>query len=442
MKRYQKAESKDRASNGALRVIPTETPRRGVPAKDVKLTPIEDLQRLGLAADPLEELVREGARQMLRAALAEEVEEYLARGRYERSGEFRGYRNGYGKERSVTIGSGTLRLRVPRVSHAPEGQVPFESKYLASYQRRSPTVRQLFSKLFIEGLATRDFEPALRCLLGEEAALSPATVSRLNAKFKAEYEAWLKQKLGDLRMVYAWADGIYLKAGVGKERAALLIIIGADTDGRKRLLALREGYRESTDSWKEVLKDLRDRGLRAPALLCGDGNLGLWGAAAELWPDTLGQRCLNHKLVNLLDKLPRRMHEEVRQQWRGMYLAESEEAARQLAQAMIAQWQPMYPRAAECLLKDLDTLMTYWKFPIEHHRHLRTTNVIESPFATVRLRTNAAKRFRIVRSGVHWIHQVLQRAEQNWKRLSHPEKLRAVPLPDEKKKERSKKKAA
>jgi transposase-like protein len=284
---YQKEETKDRE----------QKTKHAIPKS------IEDMPD-SWRADPLEALARQGAQKMLAAALEEEVEAYLGRSRYERSDEFRGHRNGYGKERRVTLGCGTIPVRVPRVRDLPEQQEPFESQHLASYQRRSRTVSDLFPKLFVEGLATRDFEPALRCLLGEDAALSPATVSRINKQFKAEYDEWSKRRLEGHRVVYSWADGIYLKAGVGKERAAMLIIIGADTDGTKVVLALQEGYRESTDSWKDVLLDLKKRGLRAPALLCGDGSLGLWAAAAEVWPATLPQRCWNHKVCNILESQP------------------------------------------------------------------------------------------------------------------------------------------
>lgn len=425
MKAYQKMEAKTRGP---------KMHREEVAAME-KLPP-------GLAADPLEEWARVGAQKMLAVALEEEVQAYLGRDRYERNEEFRGHRNGYHAERRVTLGSGTIGARVPRVRAIPEEQEPFESKYLESYPRRSRTVSELFPELFIQGLATRDFEPALRCLLGETAALSPATVSRLNAQFRAEYQEWAKRPLDKYRIVYAWADGLYLKAGVGKEKAAMLVIIGAGTDGTKHVLALQEGYRESEDSWKELLRDLKKRGLRAPALVCGDGALGFWLAAAEIWPETLGQRCWNHKMLNILDKLPKALHGEARQQLRAIYMADSEAAARKLAENLANQWQAMYPRAADCLTKDLDALLTYWKFPVEHHKHLRTTNVVESPFATVRLRTNAAKRLRTARSGVHLIYQILKRAQTRWQRLAHPEKLREVALPDEKVKDGPKKKVA
>jgi len=240
-------------------------------------------------ADPLEAIVRRGAREMLQAALEREVEEFLGRRVYERTGqraEFRGYRNGYNKERKLTVGSGTIEVSVPRVSHTPDAQEPFASKIVAPYQKRSRTLSELFPKLFVEGLATRDFEPALRELVGEEAALSPSTISRLNQKFKAEYDEWRGSSLKSHRFVYIWADGIHLKAGISTENAAVLIVIGVDAAGTKHFLAIEEGYRESKESWSEVLRGLRERGMNEPALAVADGALGFWAALPQVWSQT------------------------------------------------------------------------------------------------------------------------------------------------------------
>jgi transposase-like protein len=249
-------------------------------------------------ADPLEAIVRRGAKLLLEAALETEVTEYLERTRHQRATEekeFRGYRNGYAKERKLTVGSGTIKVTVPRVSDVPETQESFESRIVKPYQRRSDTLAAVFPKLFIEGLATRDFEPSLRCLMGAEAALSPSTISRLNQRFKQEYEDWTKSSLSSLPIVYLWVDGIYVTAGVGDEKACLLVVIGADTAGQKHLLALEEGYRESKESWLSVLRGLKARGMNEPSLATGDGALGFWSAAGELWRFTKQQRCWVHK---------------------------------------------------------------------------------------------------------------------------------------------------
>ncbi|HEX7295998.1 MAG TPA: IS256 family transposase [Pyrinomonadaceae bacterium] len=379
--------------------------------------------------DPLEAISRQGAQRMLTVALEREVEEYLERQRYVRQvdeSEFRGYRNGYGRERQVTIGSGTIKVRAPRVSDTPAAQEPFESKILKPYQKRSQKLAELFPKLFVEGLATRDFEPALRCLLGKSAALSPATIVRLNAQFKAEYDEWRQQSLADQRFVYIWVDGVHIKAGVARENAAVLTVIGVDVAGRKHLIALEEGYRESKESWLEVLRNLRDRGMQAPVMAVGDGALGFWAALAEVWPHTQGQRCWFHKMGNVRDKLPKKERTEATLRLRAVYLAGSRAAAERLAHELASEWQKSYPKAATCLLTDLDACLRYFDYPQEHWKHLRTTNPVESTFSTMRLRTDAAKRFRTARSGLHLIFKLFQRYQKTWSSISAAEKLREV----------------
>ena len=382
-----------------------------------------------VVADRLEELARQGARQMLVTALQEEVETYLGRDRYQRAGEFRGYRNG-STRRTVTMGAGTMDLPVPRVRDVPDGQEPFESKVLRKYQRRSDTIDATFLNLFIEGLATRDFEPALRLLVGQEATLSPSTVSRLTQQFKEQYEAFDRQDLRGHRFVYIWADGIYLKAGLGTEKVCLMVLIGADTQGQKHLIALREGYRESSDSWGGLLADCLNRGLNQPACWIGDGSLGLWAAIDQQSPQSAQQRCTNHKTMNVVDKLPKSEQPEAIQRLRAIWQAESEKTARQLAETFVRDYrQAGYDRAADCLEKDLDRCLTFHQFPAAHWQHLRTSNPIESVFGSVRLRTNAARRFKKTKSGVWLVHQVMERLSKRWRRLSSAHLCGTVPLP-------------
>ena len=384
--------------------------------------------------DPIEALVRRGAQVMLQAALEQEVQQYLERTRHQRSGneaEFRGYRNGHALERTVTIGSGTIKIKTPRVSDVPEGQAAFESRIVKPYQRRSLSLQQVFPKLFIEGLATRDFEPALRCLMGAEAALSPSTISRLNASFKAEYEDWTRSSLAAVPIVYVWVDGIYIKAGIADERACLLVVMGADVSGTKHLLAMAEGYRESKESWLAALRNLKARGMNEPALAVGDGGLGFWAAVGEVWRQTKQQRCWVHKMRNVLDKLPHKERGEAAKSLRAIYLSRTREEARSKVIALVKSWRGMYDRAGECLMDDLDRMLTFFDFPAEHHKHLRTTNAIESVFASVRLRTNSMKRLRSARSAVYLIFQIVKRAEKSLQRLSHAEKLRYVTLPNQ-----------
>ena len=382
-------------------------------------------------ADPLEALARQGARQMLQAALEAEVSEYLQRPRYERAEgvENKGYRNGYLPERKLTLGSGAVAVKVPRVSDEPAGE-RFQSQLVKPYQKRSQTVDELFPKLFIEGLATRDFEPALRSLLGAESALSPSTVSRLNQQFKVEYEVWGQRRLEESKIVYLYADGIYLSAGIGDEKACLLIVIGVDQAGVKHFLALGEGYRESKEGWMEVLGGLKKRGMNAPALAIGDGALGFWSALREVFPLTKQQLCWLHKMRNILNKLPKKEHPEAIERLRAIQRASGRVAAERLARLLVADWRKIFVEAAICLEMNLERLLTFYDYPSEHWRHLRTSNVIESPFAAVRLRTDAAKRFRTVKSGVHLIWQLLLKQEKKWLRFCGAEKCASVPLPE------------
>jgi len=388
--------------------------------------------------DHLEELAREGARQMLTSALGEEVDAYLGRGRYVRMDEFRGYRNGT-TPRNLTLGAGTVALATPRVRDVPDGQEPFESKIIRKHQRRSDTIDATFLNLFVEGLATRDFEPALRLLVGENAPLSASTISRLTKQFKAQYEAFDSQDLSERKIVYIWADGIYLKAGLGTEKACLMVLIGADQEGRKHLIALREGYRESAESWSDLIRDCRRRGLNEPACWIADGALGLWAAVNAQYRRSAQQRCTNHKTMNVLDKLPKDEQPEAVKRLRAIWQADSAKAARKLAKKLIAEFRESgYDRAATCLEDDLDRCLTFYKFPEAHWSHLRTTNVIESVFASVRLRTNAAKRFKKTKSGVYLMHQVIMRLSERWRRLKSAHLCPTVPLPSEKKKSKVK----
>lgn len=383
-----------------------------------------------ISAFSLEAMVRSAAQRMIQAALELEVTEFLQRGKYDQTAreEFRGYRNGHHRERTVSTTVGALQVKVPRVSDNPQA---FASKLVKPYKRRSEGLDLLFPKLFVEGLATRDFEPALRFLVGEQAPLSPSSISRLNKQFKTDYESWQTRDLSGLKIAYLWADGVYLQAGIGEEKACLLVIIGVDQCGAKQILALSQGYRESKESWLEVLRDLRERGLNEPALAVADGGLGFWAALPEIWQQTRRQLCWLHKIRNILDKLPKLEHLEATARLRAIYLATDGEAARYLAEKLIRDWkQAGYERAADCLSNALRNLLTFFEFPSEHARHLRTTNPIESVFATVRLRTNAARRFRTARSGLHLVFKLVERCQKGWQKISHPEKLKEVKLPN------------
>jgi putative transposase len=383
---------------------------------------IEEHLRAGLAGD-LDTIAREGAQRMLRSALEAEVTEFLGRQRYERTSAgvaepgHTGYRNGYGKARRVTLGAGTVTVRSPRVRDTTE---PFASQVLPAYRRRSRAVQELIPELYVQGLATGDFEPALRGLLGERAALSPSTVVRLKQEWEAEYEAWRTRSLAEHRYVYLWCDGVYPKAGLQGDKTAFLVVLGVNENGFKQPLAIVEGYRESTESWAEVLRDLKARGLTDPKLFCGDGALGLWGAINAVYPEADHQRCWVHKMRNVLTHFPKRLHGEVTQQLRQMYDMDTRERAEKHMTQFAKRYGREYPRAVECLLKDQEVLLTYFTYPQEHWVSLKTTNPIESIFATVRLRTNAARRIKSPRSALYLLFQLIQRAQTRWRRMNAP----------------------
>ena len=379
--------------------------------------------------ESLEAIIRRAAVTMLRGALEAEVTEFLGRLRYEKTTENArvGYRNGYHRERIVTTAAGGVKVAVPRVSESTE---KFVSKIVRPYKRRTENLDEAFKRLFVEGLATRDFEPALRALTGEAAPLSPSSISRLNKEFKADYEAWQKRDLKDLKIVYVWVDGVSIASGIADERAHVLVMIGADRFGVKHLLAMSEGYRESKESWTALLRDLKKRGLNQPALAVADGALGFWAALPEVWPQTRKQLCWFHKTKNILDKLPKSEHQEAILRIRGVYLSDSREAAKKLAGQLMKDWRAAgYDKAADCLGNALERLLTFIDFPSEHARHLRTTNPIESSFSTLRLRTDAARRFRTIRSGLHLVFKLFERYQKTWKKLQWPEKLLDVALP-------------
>lgn len=364
----------------------------------------------------LDTLAREGAQQMLITALDQEVEEFLGRARYERmpSDQSRGYRNGTGKPRKIAVGCGTLEVRPPRVR---DTTAPFTSQILPRYQRASEAIRALVPDLYLQGLATGDFEPALRTLLGPAAPLSPASIVRLKAHWQQEYDAWKTRSLQEHRYAYLWADGLYLKAGPADEQIAVLIVLGVTEDGHKELLAMTEGYRESTESWQDVLRDLVRRGLKDTKLVIGDGALGLWAAVRAVYPTARQQHCWCHKMLNVLDKLPQRVQPEAKALLRDIYQAPTREEAAARMERFAQRFQREYPRAVTSLTAHRDELLAYFDFPQEHWRSLRTTNPIESIFDQVRLRTRATRRMRTGPTGLHLVFQLVRQAQRRWHRL-------------------------
>ena len=372
----------------------------------------------GTIEDALDQVARHGAQVMLQKALEAEIDEFLQRPRYQRGGDFRGYRNGHGRERTVGIGTWAVPVQVPRVSDTPEGSV-FESAVLPKRTRLSMETQKLFARLYLEGLSSGDFEPVFRQLLGETAPLSPNTMLRIKEEWEAEYKAWRERPLEHEHFIYVWADGIYLGAGLEKENSCLLTLLGARVDGSKELIAMELGYRESKASWSDVLRGLAERGLRAPVVLIGDGNLGIWGGQAEVWPETKRQRCWNHRLLNLVDKLPKRLQPEVTSRLYELYQSPTQKACENKRDDLVAwlQAQRQEP-AAQTLQRDWDDFVTFYAFPQEHWIHLHTTNPLESVFAGVRLRTDVAKRARKRENALYLVFKVVQRLGRNWRALN------------------------
>jgi putative transposase len=375
----------------------------------------------------LEAFARQGMQGLLQRVLEEEVDELLGRGRYERRLAVDapvGHRNGLGKPRRLSMTSGTITVRRPRVRGLEER---FESRLLPAFKRRTEEVGRLLPELYLHGLAHGDFDLALRGLRGDGAPLSAPSIARLKAGWQAEYELWKTRAVAALDVVYLWVDGVYVKAGLEKEKAAMLVVLAALRDGQKVILAVESGYRESTESWAAILRDLKARGLVAPKLVIGDGHLGIWGALTSVFPEAAEQRCWNHRIVNVLDKLPLTQQAAARSLLTKIPYAETREEAERQKRAFQA-WAAKHGQAevGRALDRDWERMMTFYQFPREHWKHLRTSNPVESPFAAVRLRTAAAKRFKKVANATAVIWKTLLLAEKTFRRLDAPELLADV----------------
>ena len=377
--------------------------------------------------ESLETFVRGEAQKWIQRLLEEEVSEALGRLKSQRRNQVdaaAGYRNGYGKPRRLTLSNGTVTVRRPRVRGLEER---FESRILPLFQRQTQEVKELLPELYLHGLAEGDFDLALRGLLGEGAPLSASSIARLKTVWQAEYEAWKQRPLHDLEVVYLWVDGIYVKAGLEKEKAALLTMVAALRDERKLVVAVESGFRESTEAWAAILRDLKARGMNCPRLVIGDGNLGIWGALAQVFPEAKEQRCWNHRIMNVLDKLPRKVRPLAKELLTKIPYAQTrEEAERRKKEFQAWSAKRGYGAAADVLDQDWERMLTFWGFPKEHWKHLRTTNVVESPFAVVRLRTTPAKRFKKVANATAVIWKTLLIAEKSFRKLNAPELLAEV----------------
>jgi len=374
----------------------------------------------------LDELVAEGARRMLAAALEAEVADYVDRHACEvdEGGRRLVVRNGKAAERSLVTGAGVLKVRAPRVDDRREGR-RFSSYILPRYARRSPKVAEVLPILYLRGLSTGDFVPALAEFFGTDAGLSSSTIGRLLETWSEEYTAFGSQDLSDADFIYIWVDGVHFRIRLEEDRLCALVVIGVRADGEKRLLACADGYRESTESWAEVLRDLRDRGMTAPVLAVGDGALGFWAALGDVFPETREQRCWVHKIANILDTLPKRLHRSAKAALHEIYQAETRADAETGIRRFEATYAEKYPKAVAKLTKDRETLLAFYDFPAAHWVHLRTVNPIESSFATVRLRTRVTKGAGSRRRGLVMAFKLLDAAQDRWRRVNSPE---LVPL--------------
>jgi len=322
----------------------------------------------------------------------------------------RQYRNGYSDPRSLVCGCGQVKLEMPRLRE------PYDSKIVGKYERLTPDLQALIPKLYLHGLSLGDFQQAFGWLWGEDVPLSQGSVARLKASWEEDYRRWKDQELEE-EYLYVWADGIYPKGGPVDETLALLSVVGVNRQGRKTLLAIEEGYRESQESWKDLLRGLKRRGVKWIGLVIGDGIDGLWKAVREIYPKSRHQRCWVHKMRNVLDKVPKKAHDEVLEQLRLMYNAKSYKEAQAFKREFILRYRTLYPKAIQSLLEAGEALFTYFHFPQRHWIHLKTTNPIESLFATARLRTAAAKRMRTRTGAVCLIFQLLKNSEQRLRRI-------------------------
>jgi transposase-like protein len=363
----------------------------------------------------VESIGRQGMQEKIQDALEAERDEILGRSTYERltDGRETVYRNGHHKTRCLVCGSGAIDVRVPRL------ETPYESKLVPRYERMSPEMKHLLPELYLHGLSTGDMELALGWLLGEGAPLSPGTILRLKATWEQEYRLWQKRPL-EKEYLYVWADGIYPKGGPLDESLCLLVVLGVTRDGHKELLALAEGYRESEESWTALLADLKSRGVGWIGLVIGDGIKGLWKAVREKFPRAYHQRCWVHRMRNILDKVPDKAHDEVLAHLRRIYYAASREEARKVMREFVASYRTLYPKAVDCLLETGNLLLTYFLYPREHWKSIKTTNPIESIFSTVKLRTKAARRLRTRVSAVCLVYQLLKTSEKRLRKINGP----------------------
>ena len=381
----------------------------------------------------LDDICREGAQKMLAAALEAEVEVYVADLLGERGDDGRRLvtRNGHARSRSISTVAGALEIRQPRVDDrrvepATGKKAKFTSSLVPPWCRKSPKVTEVLPLLYLHGLSTGDFVPALEGFFGSAAGLSPSVITRLTVAWQDDHRAFMSRDLAERDYVYVFADGVHFNVRLEEDRLCCLVILGVRPDGTKELVAVQDGYRESTDSWAALLRDLRHRGMRAPVLGVGDGALGFWAALRDVFPETKEQRCWVHKMANVLDALPKSIQPLARKMLAEIRDAEDREHARDAAKAFDNEFRAKWPKAADKIRDDLDQLLCFFDFPAEHWVHLKTTNAIESTFATVRLRTKVTKGPGSRAAGLAMTFKLLESAEDRWRAINGPKLVALV----------------
>lgn len=391
------------------------------------------LRQPGEFTDVLTEVLRSGARQLLASAIEAEVAGVLAAHAHLTTddGRQRVVRHGHMPERAIQTGIGPVEVQQPRIrdrSAAGEDRIRFTSAILPPYARRTKSLDALLPALYLRGISTGDLQEALAALLGKNAPnMSPSVLARLKAEWQGEFERWKKRDLSARRYVYIWADGVYLQARMEVEKQCILVIIGATPEGKKELVGFQAGYRESTQSWRELLADLKSRGLTvAPELAIGDGALGFWKALEEEFCTTRQQRCWLHKTLNVLNKLPKSVQPAARADLQEIWMAENRADAEKAFNRFLAKYRAKYDKAAECLAKDRKALLAFYDFPAEHWKHIRTSNPIESTFSTVRHRTTRSKGCLSHDTAMIMVFKLIHTAQASWRRLNGQNQLPKV----------------
>ena len=391
--------------------------------------PVSEVLEPRFGKDLLTEVLRKGAHELLAQAIDQEVREWIEQrtALVDENGRRQVVRNGSLPERTIQTGIGPVEVRQPRVHdrRVKDEREVFSSKILPPYLRKTKSLEELIPWLYLKGISTGDFQEALQALVGRECpGLSANTITRLKSVWQEEYEVWSKRSLAGKEYVYIWADGIYSNVRLADDKVCLLVLIGVTKEGRKELLAVWDGTRESELSWLEVIRDLKRRGLAiAPKLAIGDGALGFWAALRKEWPSTREQRCWVHKTANVLNDLPKAMQPKAKARLHDIWMAATRADATKAFDAFLEDYSAKYPKATDCLKKDRDVLLTFYDFPAEHWRHIRTTNPIESTFATIRLRHRRTKGNGTRAATLTMLFKLAESAAQHWRTLNAAELL-------------------